>query len=44
MEVRNVSKVLRMEFGIRVWDMVLTSRLSQHKEFLKLESQKILKV
>ncbi len=34
MEVRNVSKVLRMEFGIMVWDMVLTSLLSQHKEFL----------
>jgi hypothetical protein len=33
MEVRNVSKVLRMEFGIMVWDMVLTSLLYQHKEF-----------
>jgi hypothetical protein len=37
MEVRNVSKVLRMEFGISVQDMVLTSLLSQQKEFLKLE-------
>jgi hypothetical protein len=44
MEVRNVSKFLRMEFGIRVWDMVLTSFLSQHKEFFKLEGQNFFKV